>query len=131
MKYLLDTQVLIFLGCGYQDRVSQRVLEIYQSPESKIFISQISYWEIAIKINIGKLHIPIGLRNVMMCTKQAGIEMIPVDNSHILCYQDLELHENHKDPFDRLIIAVSLYEKLKILSNDTQFDAYKQVTRIW
>ncbi|OGL48322.1 MAG: hypothetical protein A2161_12645 [Candidatus Schekmanbacteria bacterium RBG_13_48_7] len=131
MKYLLDTQVLIFLGCGYEERISQKVLNIYKSSDEKIFISQISFWEIAIKINIGKLHIPIGLRNVMIYTGQAGIEMIPVSNSHILQYENLEIHENHKDPFDRFIISVALCEKMKIMSNDSQFDTYKNITRIW
>ncbi len=131
MKYLLDTHVLIFLGCGYKDRIGQNALEIYNNPEFKLFISQISYWEIAIKINIGKLHIPIGLKNVMINTKRAGIEMIPVNNSHILRYQSLDMQEGHRDPFDRYIISVALCEDMKIVSSDSKFDVYKNVTRIW
>jgi len=62
MNYLIDTNVLIFLGCGYEDRIGKKAFEIYTSPKSNIYISQISFWEIAIKINVGKLNIPIGLR---------------------------------------------------------------------
>ena len=131
MNYLIDTNVLIFLGCGYEERISKKALEIYSSPESNIFISQISFWEMAIKINIGKLTIPIGLKNVINNTRQAGIDTIPVKNSHILYYQTLEIHEKHKDPFDRFIIATALCEDMKIISSDAQFDYYLKVDRIW
>jgi PIN domain nuclease of toxin-antitoxin system len=131
MNYLLDTNVLIFLGCGHEERIPKKVLEIYSSRDSNIFISQISFWEIAIKINIGKLTIPIGLKNVINNTRQAGIDTIPVKNSHILYYQTLQLQENHKDPFDRFIIATALCENMKIISSDAKFDYYLKVDRIW
>ncbi len=131
MKYLIDTHVLIFLGCGYEDRIAKKAFEIYTSPESNIYISQISFWEMAIKINIGKLNIPIGLKNIINLTRQAGIDTIPVKNSHILYYQTLEVHEKHKDPFDRFIIATALCEDMKIITSDTSFDYYLKVDRVW
>ena len=131
MSYIIDTNVLIFLGCGYKERIGKKALEIYCSPESRIFISQISFWEMAIKINIGKLFIPIGLKNIIDYTRYAGIDTIPVKNSHILYYQSLEIHENHKDPFDRFIISTALCENMKIISSDPKFDYYSNLERIW
>lgn len=131
MKYLLDTHVLIFLGSGDIDRIGEEALKVYQDPETRVYVSQISFWEMAIKINIGKLHIPIGLKNVMESSQQAGIETISVQNSHILNYQSLEVQEDHRDLFDRYIIATALSEKLKILSNDSKFDIYNDVVRVW
>jgi len=131
MKYLLDTHVLIYLGCGYTEQVGNKALEIYEDPDTQIFVSQISFWEMAIKINIGKLHIPIGLQNVIIQSQQAGINTISVQNSHILYYQSLDVKENHKDPFDRFIISTAISEGLKILSSDTKFDLYKTVVRVW
>ena len=107
------------------------VLKIYKSDKSEIYISQISFWEMAIKINIGKLTIPIGLKNVMVLSRQAGIEMLPVSNEHILYYQSLDVKENHKDPFDRYIISVAISEKMRVLSSDANFDLYDNVKRIW
>lgn len=130
-NYLLDTHVLIYLGCGYENRIGKKALDIYCNSDSKLFVSQISYWELAIKINIGKLHIPIGLRNVMMQTRQAGIEMLPVKNSHILFYKTLEVHDTHKDPFDRFIISAALCDDLQIISSDPKFDLYSGLVRIW
>jgi PIN domain nuclease of toxin-antitoxin system len=131
MNCILDTHVLIFLGCGYDNRMGQKALDVYNDPKSKIFVSQISFWEMAIKINIGKLKIPIGLKNVIIHTRQAGIETIPVRNSHILYYQSLEVHEKHKDPFDRYIISTALCEDMRIISSDSKFDLYSSVIRIW
>ncbi len=131
MNYLIDTNVLIFLGCGYEDRIGKKAFKIYTSPDANIYISQISFWEMAIKINIGKLNIPIGLKNIINLTRQAGIDTIPVKNSHILYYQTLEVHENHIDPFDRFIIATALCEEMKIITSDTGFDYYAKVERIW
>ncbi len=131
MRYLLDTHVLIFLGTGEVDRIGKEALKAYRDPDARVYVSQISFWEMAIKINIGKLHIPIGLKNVIESSHQAGIETIPVQNSHILSYQSLEVREDHRDPFDRYLIATALSEKLELLSNDAKFDAYGGVVRIW
>ena len=131
MNCILDTHVLIFLGCGYETRIGQKALDIYKDPKSNIFLSQISFWEMAIKINIGKLKIPIGRKNLIIHTRQAGIEIIPVRNSHILYYQSLEVHEKHKDPFDRYIISTALCEDMRIISSDSKLDFYSNLIRIW
>ena len=131
MNYILDTNVLIFLGCGYEDRIGKKALEIYRDTKSDLFVSQISFWEMAIKINIGKLYVPIGLKKLINDTRQAGIDMVPVKNSHILFYQSLEIHEKHKDPFDRFIISTALCEDMKIISGDSRFDLYTNANRIW
>ena len=131
MNYILDTNVLIFLGCGYEDRIGKKALEIYRDTKSDLFVSQISFWEMAIKINIGKLYVPIGLKKLMNDTRQAGIDMVPVKNSHILFYQSLEIHEKHKDPFDRFIISTAMCEDMKIISGDSRFDLYTNANRIW
>lgn len=131
MNILLDTQVLILIGSGAVKKIGKKALEIYLDPKNTAYISQISYWEMAIKINIGKLHIPIGLQNTMMLTQQAGIAMIPVQNSHILQYQSLEVKDDHKDPFDRYIIATAMVEGMAVLSSDSKFDLYQDVVRVW
>lgn len=131
MNVLLDTQVLILIGSGNVKKIGKKALEIYLDPKTTSYISQISYWEMAIKINIGKLRIPIGLQNTMMLTQQAGIAMIPVRNSHILQYQSLEVKDNHKDLFDRYIIATAMVEGMTILSSDSKFDLYQDVVRVW
>jgi len=131
MNFILDTNVLIFLGCGYESRISTEALKVYRNPESKLFVCQISFWEMAIKINIGKLTVPIGLANLITLTRQAGIDTLPMRNSHILFYQSLEVHEKHKDPFDRYIVSAALCENMQIVSSDPKFDLYSDTIRVW
>ncbi len=131
MSFLLDTHALLYFGCDYREKIGKGALEIFRNPDSKLFVSQIAYWELAIKINIGKLDIPIGLESLMVLTKEAGIEMIPMNNRHILQYQSLEIQESHKDPFDRYIVSTALCEDMKILSCDSKFDLYGSAIRIW
>jgi hypothetical protein len=57
---------------------------------------QISFWEIAIKINIGKLEIPIGLSRLISLSQEAGIDLIPVSTRHIIYYQNLERKPEHR-----------------------------------
>ena len=53
MRYLLDTHVLIFLGTGDVDRIGKEALKAYRDPDTRVYVSQISFWEIAIKANTG------------------------------------------------------------------------------
>jgi PIN domain nuclease of toxin-antitoxin system len=131
VKILLDTCVLIYFGCENLDKIGAEALKRYQDIQNEIFVSQISFWEISIKINIGKLVIPIGLKNLMQLSEQAGIKTIPIRNSHILYYQNLERKEEHKDPFDRFLISVSAVEGLYMATNDFKFDLYPEVKRVW
>ena len=131
MKLLLDTCVLIYLGCDSLDKIGAEALKQYREIQNEIYVSQISFWEISIKINIGKLVIPIGLKNLIQLSDQAGIEMIPIRNRHILYYQNLDRKEEHKDPFDRFLISVSAVENLSMATNDSKFDLYPEVKRVW
>jgi PIN domain nuclease of toxin-antitoxin system len=131
VKLLLDTCVLIYLGCDSLDKIGAEALKQYREIQNEIYVSQISFWEISIKINIGKLVIPIGLKNLIQLSDQAGIEMIPIRNRHILYYQNLDRKEEHKDPFDRFLISVSAVENLSMATNDSKFDLYPEVKRVW
>ena len=75
-------------------------------------------------VNLGFMEIPIGLKNVIIHTRQAGIETIPARNSHILYFQSVEVFEKHKGPFDRYIISTALCEDIKIIYSDSNLDLY-------
>ena len=123
MKYLLDTHTLIWLLNG-NDNIPAKLIELIEAPKTEIFVSIISFWEIAIKKSLGKLDIVDSTEKIL----SAGIKILEIKPKHILYVESLEFH--HKDPFDRILISTTITEKMKIISIDEVFDKYK-VKRIW
>jgi PIN domain nuclease of toxin-antitoxin system len=93
-----------------------------------VCVSIVSLWEIAIKINIGKLTLKTNFQAIEQNLIEQDISILPIDLAVIQTYLTLPLH--HRDPFDRIIVAQSIGLALTIISCDIQFDAYP-VTRLW
>jgi PIN domain nuclease of toxin-antitoxin system len=96
---------------------------------NEILVSAASAWEIAIKVRMGKL--PTGeelVDNFDGYLSQLGCAVLPISIDHAL--RAGALGGEHRDPFDRMLIAQAQMENLKIVSNDRIFDAY-HVERIW
>ena len=93
------------------------------------WLSPITLLEIAIKVRLGKLLLPVPFA-VMFPTDllTADIHLIPLETDHIEPLTALPQH--HKDPFDRLIAATALVDGLTVVSADPAFDAYG-VCRLW
>ena len=82
-----------------------------------------------IKISLGKLDLPRSLPDIVATqTEENQIKTLPIELSHVYTLDRLPLH--HRDPFDRLIIAQSLTEKMPIASVYKAFDAYS-IERVW
>lgn len=87
-----------------------------------------SIWEIAIKLNIGKLKIGHTIDDIYTLLAQLKIEILPIDQSDLIRYLTLPLH--HRDPFDRVIIAQAIDRNLVLVIADRSFEAYS-VQRLW
>jgi PIN domain nuclease of toxin-antitoxin system len=127
LKALLDTHTFIWWLTD-DDRLSQRVKLLICDPESEIYVSAATVWEIATKIRIGKLDASPFANGI-----QSEIEIeqfIPIAVSVIHAERAGYLDHKHKDPFDRMLIAQALVEGLVIISNETLFDQFG-VPRLW
>lgn len=124
--FLLDTHTLIWF-LDNDSRLPASTKEQIESAES-VFVSIVSLWEIAIKINIGKLTLKTDFQSIEQNLIAQDISILPIDITAIKVYLNLPLH--HRDPFDRIIIAQSIDLNLTIFSGDLQFDAYP-VIRLW
>lgn len=124
--FLLDTHTLIW----FLDNDSRLPLSTKQQIESAetVFVSIVSLWEIAIKINIGKLKLKTDFQAIEQNLVTQDISILAINIAAIKIYLSLPLH--HRDPFDRILIAQSIDRALTIISCDVQFDAYP-VTRLW
>ena len=118
MRLLLDTQIILWAATGTR-RPTEAAREALRSADA-IFVSPFSYAEIGIKASIGKLEIPEVLEETM---RNYGARTLPLSPRHGLRVAELPLI--HRDPFDRLLIAQAMAEKLTILSPDTRFPEYE------
>lgn len=128
MNVLLDTHAFLWFIEG-SPRLSVRARELIRDPETELVLSIASLWEIAIKASIVRLTL---LRpfDELVPDQLARHEIVlsPIDVRHL--FQLMHLERHHGDPFDRMLIAQAIAERLPIISGDTAFDAYP-VTRMW
>lgn len=127
MRYLLDTQILLWVF-GESDKLTTAATKIIKDQKNNLYVSKASFWEVAIKINIGKLTLPFELDVLVQETISNDIEILEIEMSHILKVVNLPLH--HRDPFDRLIISQTIAEDIPVISSDNKFSLYG-IKRIW
>ena len=122
MKYLLDTHVLIWYLNKNHEMISTNLLRTLQNPNNKIYISIASLWEITIKLNIGKFIPNIEIGDVYNYIRKSQLMILNIKEKHLLKYRHLPLI--HREPFDRLIIAISISENLTLITHDKKVQEY-------
>jgi len=127
VKYLLDTHALIWFLEG-DERLSITARSIICNDDADIYVSIVSLWEMAIKISLGKLELSQSLEQIFVKLPQQAITILAVQPSHVLTL--LSLPFEHRDPFDRLLIAQSLRENMQLISNEVLFLRYG-ADRVW
>ena len=131
MKLLLDTHALIWYVQG-SSNLSTKAIQLIDAVNNEIFVSIISFYEIAIKLKIGKLKLSKSLKEYFKDTVLHNIFVLPVTEKYLSEYGNVPLIPTHKDPFDRLIIATAIIEKMSIITVDEQFLNYKElIETVW
>jgi PIN domain nuclease of toxin-antitoxin system len=127
MKALLDTHAFLW-AIAEERKLSRRAQQIFSGP-NHLWLSVVSIWEILIKVQVGKLALPEPAGPyVVRKLAENRIEVLEVRLDHILRIESLPSH--HRDPFDRMLMAQSLEEKLPLITSDPLFEKY-EVELIW
>jgi PIN domain nuclease of toxin-antitoxin system len=130
ISYLLDTHSLIWFQEN-NPKIPEKVMTMIRKKDNVILFSQVSLFEIAIKQKIGKL--PSFYATVEEVYHQAindGFTFLTIQNQHIFNYNNLKLIEDHRDPFDRLLITTAIEENATILSADEKFKLYADLVPV-
>jgi PIN domain nuclease of toxin-antitoxin system len=128
VRLLLDTHAFLW-WVSDDDALTPAARAAISDPANACLVSAASAWEIAIKVSIGKLTVAGDVRRFLPEQLAAnGFEQLPISVTHAARVADLPFH--HRDPFDRLLAAQALEERLPILSADTVFRKYG-VKRVW
>ena len=124
--YLLGTCTLLwFLDDNGQ--LSQKARDIIGKSED-LYFSIASLWEIAIKKTIHKLDIEESVTDIERICDDYGITILPIKTKYLECLQVLPMY--HSDPFDRLIIATAIEEKMQLITHDSKIQKY-ELELVW
>jgi PIN domain nuclease of toxin-antitoxin system len=128
MNLLLDTHTMLWFFWD-DPLLSTSAKALIEDPANRKLVSIASCWEIAIKVSTGKLTLGEPSRTYLQREITRNLfELLPITLEHATEVETLPYH--HRDPFDRVIIAQAILEKLPIVSVDTAFDPYP-ITRLW
>lgn len=118
-RLLLDTNALLWWLADDRARLGTLARDRIAQPQTVVFVSAISAAEIAIKQSIGKLRVP---GDVAEQIEASGFVELPLLIRHAQALVMLPLH--HRDPFDRLLVAQAVVERLTVVTGDEALAAY-------
>ncbi len=127
MQYLLDTHAFLWFING-DAQLSDKAQTLIENPIHERYVSIASFWEMAIKLNLGKLKLDISFKDLYREMDKNGFSLLPVTAAHTEKIVALDLY--HRDPFDRMLICQAAVDKLTIITADSQFRNYK-VKQVW
>jgi PIN domain nuclease of toxin-antitoxin system len=125
---LLDTHTRLWFYLGDAQLSSAANALILDAGNVKL-ISPASYWEIAIKVSIGKYALAEPYEDLIQHSIfDNGFDILPIEPRHTAALTGMAYL--HRDPFDGLLIAQAVVEGMPIDSADVIFDQYP-ITRLW
>ena len=128
MNLLLDTHVFLWFIAG-DDRLSKTARSLIEDPANLVFLSQVSLWEMAIKISLGKLSLSKPFETLINeQLEENQLQLLGITLQHSVGLISLPFH--HRDPFDRMLIAQAQTEQLTLITQDSPISLY-DVSLAW
>ena len=124
--YILDTHTLLWLF-DEDENLSSSAKNVILT-EDTLYVSIVTFWEIAIKQNIEKLKLEYTPSELITLAEQQAISVLQISPKHLDTIRTLE--KIHNDPFDRLIIAQAQCEDMTIITKNLIIPKYK-VKILW
>ncbi len=123
--YLLDTNALIihYYKEMSDSALSKKAQEIIRT-SSDLFVSIVSFWEIAIKMKANRISIDNSIKGIVNECSTDGISIIPLNARHLDIMLKVVFYDDHKDPFDRLLLSTAMSEQMTLISTDQKMKRY-------
>jgi PIN domain nuclease of toxin-antitoxin system len=115
--YLLDSHILLWID-GEPERFTGTPLKQLLH-QSSVYVSVATAWELAIKLASNKLNLPVPVSKM---TAAYGFSELLITFQHVKLAAGLPFH--HRDPFDRLLVAQALVERLILVTSDNKLAQY-------
>lgn len=128
MHILIDTHIALWFLDG-SPALPPRARELVENPNSKVFISDVSVWEIAIKHAKRPDIMPRSCSDFVDLCDRVGFAALPLSRNAITTYERLDTSKAegiHKDPLDRMLIAQAKTENTILLTHDKSLALYDE-----
>jgi PIN domain nuclease of toxin-antitoxin system len=128
MKLLIDTSAFLWFLTSDR-RLSEAAAAAIRAPENDAWLSAVSFWEILVKHQLGRLPLPAPPSSyIPKQRKRHGIPSLALRERAMAHLPKLPPH--HKDPFDRMLVCQSLEHGLVLVTSDPLLCAYP-VKTLW
>lgn len=114
---LLDTHTLLWLVSA-PGEVSARAREVISDPARNVAVSAVTAWEIAIKTRLGRLDGEPLLSAWPEIIAAMGLTELAIEGADAIVAG--RLRWDHRDPFDRMIVAQAARRGLTIATRDAE-----------
>ena len=130
MRYLVDTQIAIWAKEN-NPRLKVYIKSILEDLNNDIYVSAFSLQEIAIKHQLAKLpNFMVSVENFTQTLIDDDFSILSISNAHLFNYNRIPLYDDHRDPFDRFILATALTENMTIITADEKFKRYEPLIKV-
>ena len=124
MNVLLDTPILIW-ALADTKKLKRKEKDIILSPDTTIYVSAISLWEISLKYSIGKFKISsLHLESIVQGIEQSGYSIITLTPAQAIGFYQLP-RTAHADPFDRMLVWQAIAHKYYFMSRESKLKLYQ------
>lgn len=122
MKLLLDTHVLLWVLAD-PDRLQPETHRTLADAANAVFVSVVSLWEIVVKCRVGKLEADLAAITAQLAPA-SKMQLLGITPQHLHALTILPFREQHRDPFDHLIIAQAISEGMTLVTQDQNAPLY-------
>jgi PIN domain nuclease of toxin-antitoxin system len=124
---LVDTHLILW--ASFQpERLSAKASKLLRSRESPLAFSLATIWEVAIKTSLRRADFAVDPNQLRQALLAEGFVELPIQPSHVVRVASLPWV--HRDPFDRLLVAQALEEKMTLLTADKALKGYGRFVRV-
>ena len=130
MRYLLDSNIFVYLSTDV-GLLSEDVFGLLNEPDAQLFLSSASVMELVIGYNNRSFDTrrwKCAEEMVESIGSEFYIDILPFKEEHLRTFARLRANiaQGHKDPFDHMIIAHAITEKIPLVSSDLRFPFYRK-----
>ena len=126
MIYLLDTHTFIWAALK-TNNLSENSKKIIYDKKNEVCVSTVTFWEISLKARIKKFTFEnVNIKDFPKYARDMNFTIIYLQENESITFHKLPLKDNHKDPFDRMLIWQAICKGMTMISKDGLFEQYKK-----